>query len=82
MPVGEDQLQHLELAKELARIFNNKYGSIFPYPHPIQSKFEVKTCLEGRKKGKIAVCNTVNPLRSPLFTKHPQIIGSSLLNTP
>lgn len=35
VPVGEDQLQHLELARDLARLFNNKYGKIFPEPEPI-----------------------------------------------
>ncbi|XP_042283171.1 tryptophan--tRNA ligase, mitochondrial isoform X1 [Thunnus maccoyii] len=30
VPVGEDQVQHLELAQDLARIFNNRYGDLFP----------------------------------------------------
>ncbi|XP_054643688.1 tryptophan--tRNA ligase, mitochondrial [Dunckerocampus dactyliophorus] len=32
VPVGEDQTQHLELAQDLARIFNNRYGKLFPEP--------------------------------------------------
>uniref|UniRef100_A0A3P9JTJ8 Tryptophan--tRNA ligase, mitochondrial n=1 Tax=Oryzias latipes TaxID=8090 RepID=A0A3P9JTJ8_ORYLA len=32
VPVGEDQVQHLELAQDLARIFNNHYGDLFPEP--------------------------------------------------
>ncbi|XP_034430708.1 tryptophan--tRNA ligase, mitochondrial [Hippoglossus hippoglossus] len=32
VPVGEDQVQHLELAQDLARIFNNCYGDVFPEP--------------------------------------------------
>ncbi|XP_031611414.1 tryptophan--tRNA ligase, mitochondrial [Oreochromis aureus] len=32
VPVGEDQVQHLELAQDLARIFNNRYGELFPEP--------------------------------------------------
>lgn len=35
MPVGEDQLQHLQLTQELARMFNNRYGETFPIPHAI-----------------------------------------------
>ena len=35
IPVGEDQIQHLELARDLARLFNNRYGHIFPEPKPI-----------------------------------------------
>ena len=32
VPVGEDQLQHIQLAQHLARVFNNKYGPVFPRP--------------------------------------------------
>lgn len=35
VPVGEDQLQHLELARTLARKFNNKFGKIFDEPKAI-----------------------------------------------
>jgi tryptophanyl-tRNA synthetase len=37
VPVGEDQLPHLELARELARRFNQLYGETFPEPEPILS---------------------------------------------
>jgi len=32
VPVGEDQEQHVELSRVLARIFNNRFGKIFPEP--------------------------------------------------
>jgi tryptophanyl-tRNA synthetase len=32
VPVGEDQMQHLELARTVARKFNNKFGQTFPEP--------------------------------------------------
>ncbi|KAG8232099.1 hypothetical protein J437_LFUL012296 [Ladona fulva] len=32
VPVGEDQLQHLQLAQHLAKLFNSKYGKLFPHP--------------------------------------------------
>jgi tryptophanyl-tRNA synthetase len=35
VPVGEDQLQHLELARQLARRFNQRFGRTFPEPAPI-----------------------------------------------
>nr|XP_057938815.1 tryptophan--tRNA ligase, mitochondrial [Doryrhamphus excisus] len=35
VPVGEDQIQHLELAQDLARIFNNRYGALFPEPRAL-----------------------------------------------
>jgi len=30
IPVGEDQVQHVELTRDIARFFNNKYGKYFP----------------------------------------------------
>lgn len=33
VPVGEDQLQHIQLTQHLSRIFNTKYGSTFPICH-------------------------------------------------
>lgn len=36
VPVGDDQLQHLELARDLARRFNQRFGvELFPAPEPI-----------------------------------------------
>lgn len=35
VPVGEDQRQHVELARELARRFNARFGEIFPLPDPL-----------------------------------------------
>jgi tryptophanyl-tRNA synthetase len=32
VPVGEDQLQHIELSREIARRFNNRFGDLFPEP--------------------------------------------------
>ncbi|XP_016111586.1 tryptophan--tRNA ligase, mitochondrial [Sinocyclocheilus grahami] len=37
VPVGEDQIQHLELAQDLARIFNSQYGEFFPEPRALLS---------------------------------------------
>ncbi|MBT6691574.1 tryptophan--tRNA ligase [Candidatus Parcubacteria bacterium] len=37
VPVGEDQLQHLELTRIIARKFNNKYGQFFPETKPVLS---------------------------------------------
>jgi len=38
VPVGEDQLQHLELTRTLARKFNKKFGKTFVEPQPILTK--------------------------------------------
>src|ERR1700747_2112470 len=34
VPVGEDQKQHLELARDIAGAFNRRYGEFFPLPEP------------------------------------------------
>lgn len=41
VPVGEDQFQHLEIARDIAIRFNNKFGDIFVVPEPtkVQSEF-------------------------------------------
>ena len=38
VPVGIDQKQHVELARDIARRFNNKYGDVFVVPEPIIPK--------------------------------------------
>jgi tryptophanyl-tRNA synthetase len=38
VPVGNDQLQHLELARTIARKFNKKFGREFVEPQPLQTK--------------------------------------------
>lgn len=37
VPVGDDQLPHLELSRELARRFNQQYGETFPEPEALLS---------------------------------------------
>jgi tryptophanyl-tRNA synthetase len=39
VPVGEDQKQHLELARDLAIRFNNKYSETFKVPEPLIKEF-------------------------------------------
>ncbi|MTI69721.1 MAG: tryptophan--tRNA ligase [Firmicutes bacterium] len=38
VPVGDDQKQHLELARDLANRFNNRYSDTFKIPEPLISK--------------------------------------------
>jgi len=40
VPVGNDQLQHLELARTLARKFNTKFGKLFVEPKPLMTDVE------------------------------------------
>ncbi|HET8690468.1 MAG TPA: tryptophan--tRNA ligase [Candidatus Saccharimonadales bacterium] len=40
VPVGDDQKQHLEIARDIALRFNGKFGDIFTVPEPWQKQFE------------------------------------------
>lgn len=52
IPVGEDQLPHLELSREIVRRFNNLYQPIFPEPMPSLSKSAILPGIDGRKMSK------------------------------
>ena len=39
VPVGEDQVPHLELSREVVRRFNNLYGEVFVEPQPLLTHF-------------------------------------------
>lgn len=60
VPVGDDQLPHLELTREIARRFNTLYKkNIFPYPEAILTKVPRLMGLDGRKMSK-SYDNTIN----------------------
>lgn len=52
VPVGEDQLPHLELTREIVRKFNGLYGEVFPEPKPLLTQFPRLPGLDGRKMSK------------------------------
>ena len=52
VPVGEDQLPHLELAREIARRFNHLYEATFPEPAALLTKSRVLPGTDGRKMSK------------------------------
>lgn len=52
VPVGEDQLPHLELTREIVRRFNNFYGDIFPEPDAMLAEFALVPGTDGRKMSK------------------------------
>ena len=52
VPVGEDQIPHLELAREITRRFNNLYSPIFPEPQARLSKSPTLPGIDGRKMSK------------------------------
>ena len=52
VPVGQDQLPHLELTREIARRFNHFYGDVFPEPKDMLTEFPVLPGTDGRKMSK------------------------------
>ncbi|MFH2013044.1 MAG: tryptophan--tRNA ligase [Pseudomonadota bacterium] len=52
VPVGIDQVPHLELTREIARRFNFLYKEIFPLPEPILTEIPKLMGIDGRKMSK------------------------------
>jgi tryptophanyl-tRNA synthetase len=52
VPVGQDQLPHLEITREIARRFNYLYGEVFPEPAALLTETPKVVGLDGRKMSK------------------------------
>jgi tryptophanyl-tRNA synthetase len=52
VPVGEDQVPHLELSREVVRRFNNFYGDVLVEPQPLLTTFARLPGLDNRKMSK------------------------------
>lgn len=52
VPIGSDQLPHLELSREIARRFNTAFGAVFPEPQPLLTPTPKVPGLDGRKMSK------------------------------
>lgn len=50
IPVGEDQVPHIELAREIARRFNNQFGNTFPEPEAKLTLVPLVLGLDGKEK--------------------------------
>lgn len=68
VPVGKDQIQHMEMARDIAQRFNHHFGETFTLPEAvIQGHGEVLQGLDGRKMSK-SYNNTI-----PLFLPEKQL---------
>ena len=68
VPVGEDQVQHLELTREIARKWNAEFGrgeAFFPEPQPILTEAKRITGLDGQAKMSKSLDNTIGLLDTP-----------------
>jgi len=65
VPVGEDQRQHLELTRDIARKWNARFGELFPEPEAIVPKVGRVLGLDGDAKMSKSLGNTVGILAEP-----------------
>jgi len=72
VPVGEDQVPHVEITREIARKFNNQYGNVFPEPEPLLTKFSRLPGLNGDAKMSKSLNNTI------LLSDEPEVVKSKL----
>jgi len=64
VPVGEDQVPHVEITRQIAGVFNERYTgingkSIFPVPEPMITKFARLPGLDGKAKMSKSLDNTI-----------------------
>src|SRR4029079_14569391 len=60
VPVGEDQVAHLELAREAVRRFNNFFGNVLVQPQPLLTTSRRLPGLDGDKKMSKSLGNTID----------------------
>lgn len=73
IPVGEDQIPHVELTREIARRFNFLFGEVFPEPAAKLTKAKVLPGTDGRKMSKsynntIALSDDPETVRKKVMT--------------
>ncbi len=65
VPVGEDQIQHVEFSREIARKFNARFGDTFPEPKVLLSTAPKILGLDGKAKMSKSLNNTIGLLEPP-----------------
>lgn len=71
VPVGVDQVPHIEITREIARRFNSLYGEIFPEPQPLLTEIPKIPGTDGRKMSK-SYGNAV------ILSEAPEVIETKL----
>jgi len=74
VPIGQDQLPHLEITRELARKFNSTYGEVFPIPEPLLAEFPKILGTDGRKMSK-SYNNTI------LISEDPETLKKKIMSS-
>ena len=74
VPVGADQVAHLELSREIVRKFNGHYGAVFPEPQPQLTAAAKVVGTDGRKMSK-SYHNSIE-LGEPAESTRKKIMGA------
>jgi tryptophanyl-tRNA synthetase len=75
IPVGQDQIQHVEITRDIARWFNNKFGEYFAEPKPLLTKIpKVMSLTEPDKK--MSKSSSANSYIA--ITDEPEVIKEKL----
>ena len=69
VPVGEDQLPHLELSREIVRRFNNMFGDTFPEPQAKLTEAPLIVGLDGQQKMSKSLDNHIDMAATPEETR-------------
>ena len=82
VPVGRDQLPHIELTRLIARKFNNRYGKVFPEVDALLSDTPLLPGLDGRKMSKSygnAISFSMTPEETAKRIKKSQTDGERMI---
>jgi tryptophanyl-tRNA synthetase len=80
VPVGKDQVQHLEMTRDMAGYFNGAYGEVFPEPRELLGEAAVVPGTDGRKMSK-SYGNTIDLFAEGKGLKK-QVMGVVTDSTP
>lgn len=72
VPVGEDQVPHIEITREVAKKFNQQYGAVFPEPKPLLTNFARLPGLDGNAKMSKSLNNSI------LLSDAPDVVRQKL----
>jgi tryptophanyl-tRNA synthetase len=75
VPVGEDQVPHVEITREIARRFNNQYGKVFPVPEALLTKFARLPGIDGNAKMSKSLNNAI------LLSDDPETVKAKIKKT-
>lgn len=79
VPVGEDQVQHLELARDIARFFNHRFGDYFSDPKPLLTKVpRLMSLTDPTKK----MSKSLGPRSYIALTDSPETIAQKIAGVP